>query len=529
MQARNLKRGYDGSLYLCYISAKRHLKVRGSGMEEMISEGEKRFEHYRKTISLFLGPAVFFYLLLTPMPSLSSGAHRLASILGLVLIYWIGEPVPIPVTALLGPVLCVILGVARSAEVFAPFAHPIIFLFIGSFMLAEAMKAHRLDYRISLAILSHKWVGNSYFRLFAAIAFIPLAISMWISDSATTAMIYPVTIGIIETISRLSGSNSKFNTGLLLVIAYSALIGGIGTPIGTPPNLIGIGMLDSLAGFKMPFFLWMAMALPIMAVMFALMLGYMYLAHRPEGKEINGLSAFIKEKRDEDGKWTKGQKNTLSAFLLAVILWTLPGFAAAFFGTNSGVYRFMDAYFHEEIVSLIAVLFLFFTPIDWKERRFTISWEEAVRIDWGTILLFGGGLSLGSLMFSTKLADSLGAMLIGYTGVDTLWGITALATALAIICTEVTSNTATANMLAPLIISVSMAAGVSPLPPVIGVCLGASMAFMLPVSTPSNAIVYGSGKVPISRMIRAGLALDVMSFFVIVGGLRLLCPLLGLL
>lgn len=499
------------------------------GIEEVISEGEKRFELYRKTISLFLGPLVFLILLLTPMPFLSTEAHRLSAVLGLVLIYWVGEAIPIPATAILGAILCVILGVAKSQTVFAPFAHPIIFLFIGSFMLAESMKVHKLDYRIALSILSLPWVGNSYYRVFFAIAIIPAFISMWISDSATTAMMYPITLGILATVNQLSGSGrSRFEVGLLLTIAYAALIGGIGTPIGTPPNLIGIGMIDKIIGVKIPFFLWMTMAFPIMITMTFLMLIYMFSIYKPLVKEIKGLSDFIKQKRSEMGAWTRGQKNTLAAFVIAITLWILPGIAAAVFGTESNIYKFFDAHFHEEVVSLVAVLILFLTPVDWKNRKFTISWNDAVKIDWGTIILFGGGLSLGGLMFSTKLADFMGNILLKITGVDTLWGITAVAIGLAIITTEVTSNTATSNMLVPLMISVANTAGVSGIPPAIGVCLGASMAFMLPVSTPSNAIVYGSGRVPIPSMIRAGVVMDIISFFVILIGLRILCPLLGL-
>lgn len=498
-------------------------------VEEVISEGEKKFELYRKTISLFLGPIVFFILILTPLPFLSTEAHRLSAVLGLVLIYWVGEAIPIPATAILGPVLCVILDVAKSGTVFAPFSHPIIFLFIGSFILAEAMKVHKLDYHIALSILSLPWVGNSYYRVFLAIAIIPALISMWISDSATTAMMYPITLGILTTVKELSGDvKSRFDVGILLTIAYAALIGGIGTPIGTPPNLIGIGMIDKLIGRNIPFFLWMIMALPIMITMLIFMLIYMFSIYKIPAKEIKGLSGFISQKRSEMGQWTRGQKNTLFAFAVAIILWILPGIFAVVLGTNSAVYKFLDEHIHEEIVSLIAVLILFFTPVDWRDKKFTITWNEAVKIDWGTILLFGGGLSLGGLMFSTKLADFMGNMLIKITGVDTLWGLTAVAIGLAIVITEVTSNTATANMLIPVMISVAQIAGVSGIPPAIGVSLGASMAFMLPVSTPSNAIIYGSGRVPITSMIKAGIILDIVSFFVIFAGLRILCPLLGL-
>ncbi|MBI5178985.1 MAG: anion permease, partial [Nitrospinae bacterium] len=335
--------------------------------------------------------------------------------------------------------------------------------------------------------------------------------------------------GICAMVATLTqGAGARFNTGLLLAIAYAALIGGIGTPIGTPPNLIGIGMLDKLANFKIPFYVWMQLAVPIMLVMLALMIALLYALHRPPALEIAGLSKFIAGRKGELGVWTRGQKNTLIAFSLAILLWVLPGIVAALAGSNSEFYKLLDAHLHEESVSLIAAILLFLMPVDWAKREFTLTWKDAVQIDWGTILLFGGGLALGGLIFSTGLADVMGNAIIETTGVQSVWGITAIATGLAIIITEFTSNTATANMLAPLIISVASTAGISPVPPVIGVCLGASMAFMLPVSTPSNAIVYGSGRVPIAAMIRAGILLDVTGFFVINAGLRLLCPLLGL-
>lgn len=496
---------------------------------EEISGGEQAFDRMRRTISLFAGPVLFAIIYFLPMPQLSPEAHRLAAVLGLVMVYWVGEPIPIPVTALLGPVLCVLLGIESAKAVFAPFAHPIIFLFIGSFMLAEAMKTHRLDYRISVWVLSRKWVGKSFFRLFVAAALLPTAISMWISDSATTAMIFPITAGIAAVVNTLAkGAGGRFNIGLFLAIAYAALIGGIGTPIGTPPNLIGIGMLDKLAGIKIPFFVWMQLAMPIMAVMIAVMILYMHFRYPPPAGGIGGLAGYMAEKKEELGPWTCGQKNTLLAFLLAVGLWLFPGIVAATAGTDNRLYAFFEVHLHEEVVSLIAVIVLFLLPVDWKRREFTIGWDDAKRIDWGTILLFGGGLSLGGLMFSTKLADALGRLIIEGTGVSSPWGITAVATAVAILITEVTSNTAAANMLVPLFISIATTAGVPITPPVIGVCLGASMAFMLPVSTPSNAIVYGSGQVPIRHMITAGFWLDVISFFVIIGGLMLLAPLLGL-
>jgi sodium-dependent dicarboxylate transporter 2/3/5 len=182
----------------------------------------------------------------------------------------------------------------------------------------------------------------------------------------------------------------------------------------------------------------------------------------------------------------------------------------------------------EGVVAIIAAALLFVMPANWKKREFTISWDRAVRIDWGTIILFGGGLSLGKLMFSTGLAEVIGRGLTGITGASGIWGITAAVTLLAIVISETTSNTASANMVIPVAIALAKGMGVSPIPPALGACLGASFGFMLPVSTPPNAIIYGSGRVTITSMIRAGIVLDIIGFFVILTGLRILCHMLGL-
>jgi len=497
---------------------------------EALSPAEERFERLRRTVSLFAGPLLFATALAVPMPALSPAAHRLAAILLWVLAYWIGEAIPIPATALLGPVLCVLLGIAEPAAVFAPFANPIVFLFLGSFLLAEAMIVHRLNERIALTVLSVRGLVARPRRLAIAIGLIPLSISMWISDSATTAMMYPILLGILATL-RTPGSEaqrSRFESGLLLTISYAALIGGIGTPVGTPPNLIGIGMLEKLAGVRILFFQWMLLAVPILVLTATLMFWTMSRLFPPVQADATTVGEYVRARRSEMHGWTRGQKNTLAAFLVAVFLWIFPGVVATVLGPDSSLYTFCERHIPEGVVALLAALLLFFLPTSWKSRRFTLKWSDAMRIDWGTILLFGGGLSLGGLMFSTGLADALGRGIIGWSGVDSVWGLTAIAVGIAILLTEMTSNTATSSMVVPVVIALAESMHVSPVPPAIGVCLGASMAFMLPVSTPSNAIVYGSGRVPITSMIRAGVVLDVLAFGVIVAGLRVLCPLLGL-
>jgi sodium-dependent dicarboxylate transporter 2/3/5 len=476
------------------------------------------------------------------MGGLSKEAHRLAAVLGFVLVSWITEALPIPLTALLGATLCVLFQVAPAADALAPFADPIVFLFIGSFILAEAMTQHQLDRRFALAIFSIKGVGDNPYGLLCACGLISVLISMWISNTAATAMMLPIGVGLLRAMDDLSlrervpdaapenpfGKTKGYHTGVMLIIAYGASVGGIGTPVGSPPNLIGIGLIEKLAGVKIQFFQWMALCVPMMLVMFVVLFALLAKLHPSKQRHLAGVAAYVQAQRAALSKWTPGQRNTLIAFGTAVFLWVLPGFLAVLLGTESPVLKGYNARFHEGVVAILAAGVLFFLPTNWKRREFTLTWESAVRIDWGTILLFGGGLSLGKLMFQTRLAEAIGNGLIGWVGASSLWGITFFAIALGILISETTSNTASANMVIPVMIAIAQAAKVPSIPPALGACLGASFGFMLPVSTPPNAIVYGSGLVPILAMIKAGILFDLCGLLLIWLGLRILCPLLGL-
>lgn len=496
---------------------------------EVLSEAEQRFESWRKTIGWFLGPIVALMIYLLPLPSLSAKAHLLAAILGWVVVYWMTEPIPIPVTALLGPALCVIAGLATPKEVFAPFANPIIFLFIGSFFMAQAMQVHRLDRRFALWILSLPFIGDSPYRILFVFGAITALVSMWLSNTATTAMMFPIALGILGALKGLpSGRMANYSTGFMLMVAYAASVGGIGTLIGTPPNLIGAGLIQEQLGVKISFPKWMALGVPMLLVMYLALYFLLMALHRPDIKKISGIGTFIRSRRAELGQWTSGQINTSFAFLMAVVMWTFPGLLALLYGTDSEVYTWYDAHLPEGVVALIASSLLFIVPVDLRKGEWTLSWKDAAAIDWGTILLFGGGLALGDLMFKTGLSEAIGKGFVNLFAVETLWGITALAIFVGIITSELTSNTASASMVIPVMIAIAQSAGVSALPPALGACLGASYGFMLPVSTPPNAIVYGSGLVPITRMVRAGVIFDILGFIIILSGLRILCPLLGL-
>ncbi len=505
--------------------------------QEKFTQAEKRFERFRRTIGLFLGPLIAAVIFVLPLRNLDREAHTLAAIIGWVVIWWVSEAVPIPVTAVLGAALCVVSGVADARTVFSPFADPIIFLFLGSFLIARAMSVHELDRRFAYGLLSLRLIGNSSGRIIFVYGAVCALISMWISNTATTAMMFPIGIGIISALAEMMARQKgcevrveslRFTTGMMLMAAYASSTGGIGTPVGTPPNLIGLAMLDKFARAKIPFFRWMMFAIPLLVIMYLFLFSLMYLLHKPEVSRIKGSREFVKDELKKLGPWTRGQKNALAAFLVAVILWVTPGFLTIFSGPDSRLTRAYSSRVPEAVAAILAALLLFILPINWKKRKFTLTWKQAVHIDWGTLLLFGGGLSLGDLMFRTKLAETLGRGLLDLCGATSLWGLTLAGIYLAILVSETTSNTAAATMIVPIMISLSLAGGLNPIPPAIGATIGASYAFMLPVSTPPNAIVYGSGLVPITRMIRAGTLLNLSGGLVIWGSLRILLPFVGL-
>ena len=531
---------------------------------EALSPAEQAFERWRRVGGAVLAPIAFFLTYALTQGHLTSEGRTLSAILTAVCVLWVSEALPLPVTALLGAVLCVVLGVAPVKTVLAYFADPIVFVFVGSFILARAMMLHGLDRRIAMGILSVPWVGGHPARVLAGVGLVTALVSMWVSNTATTAMMLPIGLGILGALHEVRVAEGRatgpmdarawpFATGMMLMIAYAASVGGLGTPVGSPPNLIGIGLIRRTAGVDVGFFRWMALAVPLVAVMGALLFVLLYFLHRGPRRTARapaapvaephavpppaprpagappGLLDYLSKERDRLGGWTVGQGNTLAAFGVAVFLWVLPGvLALPFFPADFAPARWLNARVPESVAALAAAILLFVLPVNLREGRFTLTWDEAVRIDWGTILLFGGGLSLGTLMFETGVARALGEAITARTGASSLWALTALSIAIGIVLSEATSNTASANMVVPVVIALAQSAGVSPLPPALGACFGASYGFMLPVSTPPNAIVYGTGLVPIPRMIRAGLVFDVAGFVVILAGLRVLCPALGL-
>jgi sodium-dependent dicarboxylate transporter 2/3/5 len=478
-----------------------------------ISPAEARFEARLRLIGFWLGPlaALAVYALAT---SLSAEQRTLSALMTFCAIYWITEPIPMAATALVAAGGCVLLGVADAEQAFGAFGNPLLFLFVGSFFLAEAMQTHGLGQRLARAVTR---LAKGRLSLMLALSGSACAMSMWMSNVAATAITLPVAVAVAGSLG-----DRKLGTALVLSVAYGASVGGICTPVGTPPNLIGIAALRAV-GEPVEFLRWMALCIPLAVLMMLVLwviLSFTF-GLRP-GQPIGDTGA------GEHVPWNRGEIAVVCAFGLAIAGWLVPGIIEAI-APASAATAWCKKHLTEEVVALGAGCLLFVLPAGTRgEARPALTWREATRIDWGVILLFGGGILLGKLAKTTGLSDLWGTSLVAATGADSTWTLTALVTGVAILLSEATSNTATATLMAPLAVSLAQAAHVSPVPAALGATLGASFGFMLPISTGPNAMAYATGLVRVRQMMRAGVAFDLLGFVIIIGGLRLLMPVCGL-
>ncbi len=493
--------------------------------EQKLSPAEERFERARRTVGFVLAPLVTIVFLFVPT-ALDSSQQTLAAVLLGVVVLWVCEPVPIPIGGLIGVAAIVVLGVLPADDVLEPFGSSTVLVFIGAFILAQAMLRHGLARRFAFFILSVPGVGRSTWRVIAALGFVTCVISAFISNTATVAMLLPTAVGLLTVIAELIRGRMpegerfdplrlRVGIALMLVLAYGASVGGLLTPIGSPPNLIGRGLIEEATGERISFLQWTTMALPACVAMFVVLIVLLILLNRPEIKKLTGVEEYVAGERAKLGRFSVAERNTLIAFSITVVLWVTPGIVALVAGNDSRAYELVSDRLDEGIVAVLGAALLFVLPTNWRERRFTLTWSEAARIDWGTILLFGSGIIFGSLLADTGLAERVGTGLAGALGIGSGIALTVFAVLLAILVSETTSNTASAAVVVPIVIPIAIAAGVDPFTPALAATFAASFGFMLPVSTPQNAIVYGSGAVPITKMIRSGAAFDVVGAILI--------------
>lgn len=445
------------------------------------------------------GPFLFLIILFIPT-DLEIEQQRFLAIFGFVVYNWLFSSIPLYITGFLGVTLSAILKLGPVNKIFANFGHPIIFLFLGGFLLAKAFNNVGLDKRISLYLLTRKFIKGSITRLLFCLMFLTATFTMWISNTATTAMMLPLVLG---TLTSLKIQDKKVVSLILICIAYSSSIGGIATPIGSTPNIIAIGMLEELVNVKISFLEWMAYCLPISTVFLGVLFALTNFQLKKHKIDFN--NGFLIEEYKKLPTISNYEIYTFIIFLTTVLLWLLPSLVKLFdyslpINLNSGA------------VAMLCASLLFIFPL--RKGRRILEPLDIKEIDWSSLMLFGTGLALGKLLFDLGLAKMAGNFLIHFVQDFGVFGILLTVFTFVIFSTELTSNTASANIILPIMISLSQQLNMDPLFVSMGVAISCSMAFMLPVATPPNAIVYGSQKVSKTHMMKLGLGLNI-SFSII--------------
>lgn len=482
----------------------------------------KRSYSKAQLIGLILGPVLFVLTLLFFHPEGLSPEARgvLASTLWIAT-WWITEAIPIPAASLLPLVLFPLTGSFDMKTAASAYGDETIFLFMGGFIIALAMEKWNLHRRIAISIISA--VGTNMDRIVLGFMIATGFLSMWISNTATAMMMIPIGLAIIKQVSDAlkddhtidtSPQGFAFGKALMLGIAYSASLGGIATLIGTPPNTILAGAINKMYGIELSFAGWMLFGVPFAWVFIFFTWFYLVkFAYPSKLKTLPGGRAVIDNQKAALGRASTEEKLVLVVFVLAALSWITRSFFLSKFipGLSDGM------------IAIIFAVVLFVIPSVNKKGDRLMDWNTAVKLPWGILLLFGGGLAIASGFVSTGLSEWIGSQLMGLDGVSVIVMIFLVA-ALVLALTEITSNTATASMMYPIMGSLAVALGIHPYALMIAAGVAASCAFMLPVATPPNAAVFGSGYLKITDMMRAGFALNVFGIFLITLSIYFLLP-----
>jgi sodium-dependent dicarboxylate transporter 2/3/5 len=456
---------------------------------------------------LVLGPLLFILLQIIGKPeTMPAPAYDVLCVTIWMALWWVTEVVPIAVTALLPIVLFPLTGALDIATTTAAFGHKYIFLYIGGFFLAVTIEKWNLHKRIALSII--KLIGTNVNYIILGFMVATGFLSMWISNTATAVMMLPIGVAIITQLkdnpNTVENENLKFGKALMLAIAYSASIGGIGTLIGTPPNLIFAGIVEQIYGIEISFLKWAMFGMPISVILLFICWKYLTkVAFKFEQKEFPGGRAEIKRLLKGLGKMSKQEKTVLAVFATTAFCWITRSFLL------QPIFPFID----DTIIAIIAGIVLFVLPGNKKGKQL-LHWEEAVKIPWGIILLFGGGMALAKAFGDTGLAIWIGNQLVDLENLPFFLLLLVLIAAVNFL-TEVTSNTATTAMLLPVLAPMALVMNIHPYSLMVAATLAASCAFMLPVATPPNAVVFGSGHLKISDMVKSGLWMNILSIFMI--------------
>ncbi|WP_136799376.1 MULTISPECIES: SLC13 family permease [Desulfosediminicola] len=506
----------------------RRLKTGPDGVKE---EEPKEYTN-RQKFGLALGPLLFFLMLILPAPGgMEPVAQKMAAVACLMATWWMTEAIPIPATSLIPIAFFPFMGIMGTKAAAAPYASHLIFLFMGGFIIALSMQRWNLHRRIAMNIV--RVVGFSPGRLIFGFMAATAVLSAFVSNTATTVMMMPIGLAIIHHViaegkkegldSEIDFSPEKFAFGLnlMLGIAYAASIGGIATLIGTPPNTVLAGYLNKTYGYEITFASWMMVGVPLVIVLLPLCwLWLIRVANPMKLKRVPGGRDLIDRELEEMGSMNPGERWTAVVFLLTALGWIFRKQLGFLFPDPKMV---TDA-----AIAMIGALVLFTIPLNLKRNEFVMNWTWASKLPWGVLILFGGGLALAAGFKVTGLAAWIGGQ-VGLLEAAPIFVLVLAVATLIIFLTELTSNTATSAMVMPILSAIAIGLGQNPLLLVVPAAIAASCAFMLPVATPPNAIVFGSGYVSIPQMVKSGFGLNILGIIITVAlTFLLVIPLFGI-
>ena len=470
----------------------------------------------RRTAGLWGCITAFGIMLLLPVPDgLTAAGQAVAAVAVLMAVWWIAEVLPLAATALLPVILFPLLGVVPADEVTSAYSHHLIFLFLGGFMIAVTLE--RWDLHRRLALQTINLVGSSPVRLLLGFMLATAFLSMWISNTATVMMMVPIAAAVAGRYADSDMMNDRQDglaSALMLGVAYSATIGGIATLIGTPPNAILAGMIEELYGSRITFATWMTFGLPLS--LFFLVLTWLYLWRFVLNRHIDDVghtvnAGVIRAELEQLGTMSTAEKRVLIVFVCVALTWILRGLTSLE----------IAARIEDSTIAVLGALALFLLPAGQGQRL--LDWDTAKRIPWDILLLFGGGFALARGFEQTGLSEWLGQQLQVFDEAGPVM-IVALVAVLVKFLTEITSNTATATLLIPIMAAFAEAAGLHPYVLMVTTAISASLAFMLPVATPPNAIIFGTPYITVPLMARVGFWLNLLAVPVTTLFIMLLLP-----
>ena len=464
-----------------------------------------------KLVALGIGPLLFGAISVgLSVEGLDDNAIRVIAAAAWLVVWWMTEAVPLPVTALLPLVLFPLLNIFSISEAAMPYASPIVFLFMGGFIIALAMERRNLHRRIALNLI--RLTGTDANGIILGFMLATAFLSMWISNTATTVMMLPIALSVVELLKEQSAEGDspgyrRFALGLMLCIAYSANIGGTTTIIGTPPNVVLVGYRQEFYQQEIAFGRWLLVGIPVCVILLAAtywMVTRVLFPHRLG--QLAGSRTLIADKLRALGAMSRAEVLVALVFGLTAFGWVFQSSLNEWLGG-----RYLD----NTIVAMDGGILMFIVPASLRPHEYLLDWESTTRLPWGILLLFGGGLCLAKAMETTGIVQWVGDRIASQPDI-TLWWLILLLTAFMLFMTEIMSNVALVVIFVPVVFGIADGLGIEPMYLAVPVTLASSCAFMMPVSTPPNAVVFSSGYIRIGEMARAGLLLNLLSIVVLV-------------